>query len=119
MTASANWNNVYWNDMNPNQNLPQNHRSTAGRSLWDRTWKDKQGHIVVWQMPNIPLIAWAVLTFLSLLVTGRLADIFSWLGSAALISWALIEIFKGTNYFRRALGLLVLIYAVMALIKSI
>jgi hypothetical protein len=105
--------------MNPHQNLPQNRRSAANRSLWDRTWKNKQGQVVIWQMPNMALIAWAVLTFLSLLFGGRLADVFSWLGSVALISWSLLEVFKGANYFRRALGLLVLFYAVMALIKSL
>jgi len=89
------------------------------RSLWDRTWKDNKGGVVVWQMPNLPLIAWAMLTVLSLLVSGRLADIFSWLSSAALITWSLLEIFKGSNYFRRALGLVVLVYAAMALIKSL
>lgn len=87
--------------------------------LWDKTWKNDKGHVVLWQMPNIPLIAWAVLTFLSLLFSGRLADVLSWLSSAALITWSLLEIFKGTNYFRRALGLLVLVYAMMALIKSL
>jgi hypothetical protein len=51
--------------------------------------------------------------------SGRLADTFSWLASASLISWSLLEIFKGSNYFRRALGLLILVYAVMALIKSL
>lgn len=106
--------------MNPNQNLPQNHRAQANRSLWDRTWKDKQGHVVIWQMPNIPLIAWVVLTFLALLFNGGwIADALSWVGSAALIIWTLLEIFKGADYFRRALGLLVLVYAVAALIQSI
>lgn len=105
--------------MNPNQNLPQNHRAAANRGLWDRTWKDKRGRIVIWQTPNIPLITWAVLTVLSLLVGGRLADVFSWAASAALIAWSLLEVSKGSSYFRRALGLLVLAYAVMTLIKSL
>jgi hypothetical protein len=89
------------------------------RSLWDKTWKDRRGRVVVWQTPNIALIGWVTLTFLSLLIGGRLADIFSWLGSAALIIWSLLEIFKGANYFRQALGLLVLVMAAMSLIKNI
>jgi hypothetical protein len=106
--------------MNPNQNLPQNHRASAHRSLWDRTWKNREGHIVIWQMPNIPLIAWVVLTFLAILFnSGTLADILSWLGSAALIIWCFLEIFKGADYFRRALGLLVLFYAITALIQNL
>lgn len=93
--------------------------STHRRSLWDRTWKDKNGRIAVWQMPNPWLIGWAVLTTLSLLFTARTADILSAAGSVSLVVWALFEIFKGINYFRRALGLLILIYAVAALLKSL
>jgi hypothetical protein len=95
----------------------------AGRDqrqdIWDKCWKDRRGHVVLWQTPNIPLIAWAVFTVISLFLSGRVADVFSWLGSAALISWSLLEVFRGVNYFRRALGLLVLIFAVMSLIKSL
>jgi len=87
--------------------------------LWDRFWKDKHGKVVIWQFPNVFLIGWAVLTTLSLFFNGHIADIFSWVGSAALIIWALLEITKGTNYFRRALGLVVLIAAVMSLIKNL
>lgn len=90
----------------------------AQRSLWSKIWRDKRGRIVVWQMPNVPLIAWAVLTVLSLLVNGRSADFLYWLGSAALIIWSLLEIFKGVNYFRRALGLLVLILALISVFKN-
>jgi hypothetical protein len=89
------------------------------RSWWDRIWKDDSGRIVIWQFPNPFLIAWAVLTVLSLFFNGHLADIFSWLGSAALIIWSLLELTKGVNYFRRVLGLVVLIAAVMSLIKNL
>lgn len=97
----------------------QNQSRPSGRSLWSKTWRNRQGKVVIWQTPNLPLIAWAGLTILSLLVSSRLADIFSWLGSAALIAWSLLEIFKGVNYFRRALGLLVLAMAMASLIKSL
>jgi hypothetical protein len=93
--------------------------STQHRSLWDRTWKDKHGRYALWQRPNPWLIAWAVLTTLSLLFTARTADILSAAGSGALIIWALLEVFRGVNYFRRALGLLVLIFAAASLLKSL
>lgn len=89
------------------------------RSLWSKTWKNRRGKVVIWQTPNLPLIAWAGLTVFSLMVNGRLADILSWLGLAALVIWSLLEIFRGANYFRRALGLLVLIMAIISLIKSL
>lgn len=91
----------------------------SSRSLWSKTWKNRQGQVVIWQTPNLPLIAWAGLTVFSLLVNGRLADILSWLGSAALITWSLLEIFRGVNYFRRALGLFILFLAIMSLLKSL
>lgn len=89
------------------------------RSLWDRIWKNDSGDVVIWQFPNAALIAWAILTTLSLFFNGRLADIFSWTGSVALIIWALLELFKGTNYFRRALGLVILGMAILSLIKNL
>jgi hypothetical protein len=83
---------------------------TKNRDLWDRVWRDQQGHYVVFQWPNIPLIAWAVLTCISVLTPSRsTASTFWWLASVALAIWALLEIFRGVNYFRRALGLFVLL----------
>ena len=89
------------------------------KDIWDKIWRNKNGRVVIWQAPNMWLIGWALFVTLSLLFTSRLADIFSWIGSASLIIWAVLEILKGVNYLRRALGLLVLIYAVATLIKSI
>lgn len=90
----------------------------AIEDIWDRIWYDKKGNLVVWQRPNVWLIGWAVLTVLSLMFSGRVADIFTWIASAALIIWSLLEVTKGVNWFRRALGAVVLIYAIMTLIKS-
>lgn len=88
------------------------------RDLWDKIWRDKRGRIVIWQSPNVPLISWAVLTFLSLLVNGRTAEALYWLGSAALVIWSLLELLKGVNYFRRGLGLLVLVMALISVLKN-
>ena len=93
--------------------------TSQNRSLWDKTWRDRRGRVIVWQTPNAPLMAWLVLTIFSLLVNGRLANILYWVGSAALITWSLLEIFKGVNYVRRALGLLVLVLAVASLVKGL
>jgi hypothetical protein len=89
--------------------------------LWHKTWRDRNGRgkVVIWQNPNPWLIGWAVLTVISLLFAGRTSDVFSWAAHAALIIWSLLEIFKGVNYFRRALGLLVLIFAIMSLLQNL
>ena len=83
----------------------QTNHQTNTRSLWDRIWKDKHGHIVIGQMPNIWLIIWLILEIISLYAAShRVEEVTWWLASAALGIWALLEIFKGANYFRRALG---------------
>jgi hypothetical protein len=90
------------------------------RTLWNRIWKDRQGHVVIWQMPNWFLVGWAVLTFITLFMSSKshLGDILTWIAEISLIIWALLELFRGVNYFRRALGLLVLIAAIMSFIKN-
>lgn len=87
--------------------------------LWDKIWRDDEGNVVIWQMPNIWLIGWAVLTFASLLFSkGLISNILTWAGEASLIIWCLLEIFKGVNYFRRFLGLAVLVYAIITLLRT-
>lgn len=88
--------------------------------LWDDFWRDKNGKVVVWQMPNVFLIGWAVLTFASILVSGKTAvNTLSWAGLASLVVWSLLEILKGANYFRKLLGLIVLVLAVLSLVHTI
>ena len=94
-------------------------RTTQDRTLWDRIWRDEQGRLAVWQMPNVWLIAWAVCTTLSLFFGGKIGDIFFWVGSALLVIWSLLEIFRGACYFRRLLGLAVLAYSIAAMINSL
>jgi sterol desaturase/sphingolipid hydroxylase (fatty acid hydroxylase superfamily) len=85
------------------------------RSLWSKLWRDRQGRIVIYQTPNIWLIAWMVLTFISLLSSSKTtANVFWWLGCGVLVIWSLLEIFRGANYFRRALGAVVLLITVAA-----
>lgn len=88
------------------------------RSLWDRIWRDRNGKVVIWQTPNAWLIGWAVLTTISLFLSGANSDIFSVLGEVSLIIWALLEMAKGVNYFRRFLGLLGLAAAIAIILNN-
>jgi hypothetical protein len=82
-------------------------------NLWDKFWYDSRGKVVVFQWPNIWLIGWVVLAFLSMVVPrGKSSDIFWWASTAVLAFWALLEIFKGVNYFRRLLGAAVLLLTI-------
>ena len=89
------------------------------RSLWDKFWKDKRGDVVVWQFPNALLLAWVITTIISLLFNGTISNVFLWIAEASLILWSLLEIFKGVNYFRRLLGLVVLACAIATIIQAL
>jgi hypothetical protein len=89
---------------------------TKSDRLWDKFWRDDHGRVVIWQTPNAPLIAWVVLTLISLFLNGAVSSFFSWAGIVAMFIWALLEIFKGVNYFRRTLGAVVFIMMLLSII---
>ncbi|MEH1949716.1 MAG: hypothetical protein V7K77_22605 [Nostoc sp.] len=79
-------------------------------TLVDKTFRDSNGKIVVAQMPNPPLILWIVASLLTLVFTsGKINTVLDFLANGSLFTWAWMELFQGVNYFRRALGLAVLI----------
>ncbi|MBD2487414.1 hypothetical protein [Aulosira sp. FACHB-615] len=79
-------------------------------TLVDKTFRDRNGNIVIAQMPNLPLIVWFVTSILSLILsTGKIHLVFDTLATGSLFTWAWLELFEGVNYFRRALGLVVLL----------
>ena len=82
-------------------------------TVFDRTFRDGQGQIVIAQMPNLPIIVWLTATLLNLIPTN--SNIHTGLDAIAfgsLFTWAWLEISQGVNYFRRSLGLVVLIGAI-------
>jgi hypothetical protein len=79
-------------------------------SLFDKTFRDSEGNIVIAQPPNLPILVGITATVLKLMVKS--GDIHTGLDAIAfgsLFTWAWQELFDGVNYFRRGLGLLVLI----------
>jgi len=79
-------------------------------TLVDKTFRDSEGKIVIAQMPNLPLIVWIVTSLLTLVfTTGKINAVLDLLATGSLFTWAWLEIFQGVNYFRRALGVSVLI----------
>ncbi|MBN3922100.1 hypothetical protein [Nostoc sp. NMS4] len=79
-------------------------------TLIDKTFRDSNGKIVLAQMPNPPLILWIVASLLTLVfTTGKINTVLDFLANGSLFTWAWLELFQGVNYFRRALGLAVLI----------
>ena len=79
-------------------------------TFFDKTFRDNEGNIVVAQPPNLPLILWIVTSLLTLFFTaGKINTVLDILATCLLFTWAWLELFQGVNYFRRALGLVVLI----------
>lgn len=79
-------------------------------TLVDKTFRDDDGKIVLAQMPNLPIIVWIVTSLLSLILTsGKINTVLDVVANGSLFTWAWLELFQGVNYFRRALGLAVLI----------
>ncbi|MGB5959516.1 MAG: hypothetical protein WBG73_02560 [Coleofasciculaceae cyanobacterium] len=79
-------------------------------SLFDKTFRDNEGNIVIAQPPNLPLIVGLTATILSLIIkNGNIHLGIEAIAFGSLFTWAWLELFEGVNYFRQTLGLLVLI----------
>lgn len=83
------------------------------RSFWDKFWRDKNGDTVVVHKPNLPLMVFIVAAVLyAIFQYSKAGKVFGWISFAALIIWALWELLAGVNYFRRLLGLAVLLLGI-------
>ncbi len=76
--------------------------------------KDKSGKVVLWQAPNRALLGWAAFALLSYLTHSQLLGL---IGTTFLLAWAFLELFQGVNYFRRLLGLIILIFIIRSLFR--
>lgn len=82
-------------------------------TLFDRTFRDSEGNIVIFQMPNLPILVWLTATLLNLIsTTDSIHTGLDALAFGSLFTWAWLELFQGVNYFRRSLGLIVLLGAI-------
>ncbi|MBD2082664.1 hypothetical protein [Leptolyngbya sp. FACHB-17] len=79
-------------------------------TLFDRTFRDHEGNIVIAQMPNLPVIVATTAILLHLVLpASRLQAGIGLIGFGAAFTWAWLELFQGVNYFRRGLGLFTLV----------
>ena len=87
-------------------------------TLFDKVFRDREGEIVLAQMPNLPLIVWTVASLLKLIfTTGKISIGLEAIAFGALFTWAWEELFQGINYFRRALGLIILVTLLLSKIQ--
>ena len=72
-----------------------------------RWWFENRetGAITVAQTPNPPLIVGLAGLVLGRLVPGGFGDLLGWIGVGGIAWWAMDEIVRGVNPWRRVLGL--------------
>lgn len=82
-------------------------------TLIDRSFRDSEGKLVLAQMPNLPILVWVAASSLQLILTsGKIYTGLDLVAFGSLFTWAWLELFQGVNYFRRALGFIVLLGAI-------
>jgi hypothetical protein len=89
-------------------------------TLTDKILRDRagEGEIVLVQMPNLPIIVWSVASLLKLFfTTGKISIGLEVIAFGSLFTWAWEELFQGVNYFRRALGFIVLASMILSKIQ--
>lgn len=80
------------------------------RTFSQRFWEDRRGKVIVWQAPNIWLYLWAVTLVAGWFTPyGFIQKTLGWVSLLSLVIWAVLEAVKGVNYFRRLVGVLVLL----------
>jgi hypothetical protein len=79
-------------------------------TFFNQIFRDSEGNVVLAQFPNLTITVWVIASLLKLILpTGRINTGLDVIAFGCLFTWAWEEIFQGVNYFRRALGLLVII----------
>jgi len=81
-------------------------------TLFNRTFRDSDG-MCYRSDADLPILVWIAATLLNLVpTTGNIHTGLDALAFGSLFTWAWQELFGGVNYFRRALGLVVLLGAI-------
>jgi hypothetical protein len=88
-------------------------------SLFDKIFRDNEGTIVIAQLPNLPITVWLIAALLKLVFkNGIVYSLLDTIAFGVLFTWAWEELFQGVDYFRQALGLVVLVGAIWMRIQS-
>lgn len=84
---------------------------TMENTWLDKTFRDKDGNLVIAQKPNLPILVWLIATLLKLFLPreGNLYLGLDAIAFGSIFTWAWLELFDGVNYFRQTLGLVVLL----------
>lgn len=88
------------------------------QSFFDRCVKDRTGKLALAAKPNLPITTWFLARLLAWPLTGTAEAVARAVAYGALFTWAWLELFQGVNYFRRALGLVVLAGLIMSAVHK-
>jgi hypothetical protein len=109
-------------DINPEQHVTETPEQIQKRSgFLDWAFRSRTtGRITVGQLPNGPLTVWLVASAALWLghPHGRVRVVFVVIATAALALWAGGEALRGVNPFRRLLGVTVLAWLVLSLVRG-
>jgi hypothetical protein len=84
-------------------------------TLLDQVFRDDSGKFVLIQPPNLLIMVWLGSTLLKMVFTmGRINIGLDAVAFGALFAWAWEELFQGVNYFRKGLGLLLLVATIVS-----
>ena len=73
-------------------------------------FKDKNGKVIITQSPNWPLWLAILLWTIALLPIPTIKLISAWMLIPTMLYWSYLEVFFGVNYFRKLLGIIVVVY---------
>jgi len=87
-------------------------------TFFNQVFRDDEGKIVLGQPPNLLIVVWITVTLLKMIfATGQINTGLEVIAFGTLFTWAWEELFQGVNYFRRALGFIVLISLIVSKIQ--
>lgn len=95
--------------------------SSSDRGVVDWLFRDREsGRFVVGQWPNAAIGVWALCAAVRLAgLSADAEDTLRWVGAGALLVWAVDEVARGANPFRRILGGVVLAVQLVALTRAL
>jgi hypothetical protein len=87
-------------------------------TFFNQVFRDDEGKIVLGQSPNLLIIVWITATLLKMIfATGKINTGLEVVAFGTLFTWAWEELFQGVNYFRKALGFIVIISLIVSKIQ--
>jgi hypothetical protein len=89
------------------------YKGNKSKTFISKAFYDKDGHLILFQVPNVPLILCLISAILGMVLTGIPQTVAILIFNASFLSWAILELTTGVNYFRRSLGLIAIIYMLM------